>query len=247
MSIHIHNGDHFSTTYAGDGSALTNLQRGNIAPDTPNSVVINDGTGLLSSVGLLSVNRGGTGTGTVPGNGQILVGDSSVYAPRDLLSDSSINVSNLPGGLQVGVAPSGVVPGSYINTNLTVGADGRVTAASNGVGGSGGNSRVDLLARPVIPLRDESTVASWTFRLVDWTGIPTFQLVFWVEFSKMFSVRVKRTLPSLTVIGSMTVVSGGLHTINFPAPLTDTQITVTLQAEMNSKPHSMVTNMFVTS
>ena len=34
------------------------------------------------------------------------------------------------------IAASGVTPGSYTNTNLTVGADGRLTAASNGGSGT---------------------------------------------------------------------------------------------------------------
>ena len=37
------------------------------------------------------------------------------------------------------IATSGVTPGSYTNTNLTVGADGRLTAASNGSGAAAEN------------------------------------------------------------------------------------------------------------
>lgn len=57
-------------------------------------------------------------------------------------SGASVAITGGGGTYNLDVAPSGVTPGSYTNLNATVGADGRLTSATNGSGGGGGSGTV---------------------------------------------------------------------------------------------------------
>ena len=92
------------------------------------------------------------------------------------------------------IAASGVTPGSYTNTNLTVGADGRLTAASSGGGSvtiplpiifeffAGGS----LLSTPAVTnsaeARSSGTIGSWSMMVLVWTTVRP-HLSLWI-FSK---------------------------------------------------------------
>lgn len=199
-------GDHRAWSYAGDGALITNVSRAHVQAGVPNHIVVNDGTGLLSSVAVLNPLRGGLGSSSVPTDGQIPIASGGSYIPAQLTSDGTITITPGPGVVQL-----------------------------SAVGGGGGGGMTRMVISELMWLvssMDEVTIATMPYRAASWAGAGTRTISFWQEPSRGFTMRTRNH--NGVLLGSKVVAwndVAALQSYVLLPQLTDTVLTFTIQAE----------------
>jgi hypothetical protein len=101
-----------STITDSDVSAAAAITRSKLASGTINHVLINDGSGVVSSEAQLSISRGGTGVGSTPTNGQLLIGNGSGFSLASITGTSNqITVTGGSGTITL-ATPQDIATGS---------------------------------------------------------------------------------------------------------------------------------------
>lgn len=100
------------------------VTRANVGTGTANHVLINDGTGLLSSEAQLAVSRGGTGQTTYT-DGQLLIGNSTgnTLSKATLTAGSGVTITNGAGSITIAASPtSNIADGSIVDADINASA-----------------------------------------------------------------------------------------------------------------------------
>lgn len=89
---------------------------------------------ITVGIGTITYLGGGTGLTAAPTNGQLLIGNGSGYTLATLTAGTGIGITNGAGSISIKLNDTSVVAGTYASADITIDAQGRITAAAAGAG-----------------------------------------------------------------------------------------------------------------
>jgi hypothetical protein len=149
-----------------DVDAAAAITRSKVASGTANHVIINGGSGVLSSEALLAVTRGGTGVATSTGSGSNVLSDSPTLVTPNLGTPSALVLTNATG------TPSAIGLANGTGLPIVAGTTGTLSVARGGTGvtTSTGSGNVVLSTSPTLVTPVLGTPSSGN--LSSCTGLP---------------------------------------------------------------------------
>jgi hypothetical protein len=260
-------GSHYAVSYDGDGFAVTNIQRINIAADSPNSIVVNDNTGKLTSISTLNVARGGTGAGSFVA-GDILIGagvspivssgvnigdvvtltDAQAITNKTLTDPSNDLIAR---ALFVGSGAGSV--STYAAAAPTVGQVLTATSASTATwqtpSGGGGTART-IISLASTPIYIDTFLVPKTQLYYPWvnashTGFTNAKLsLYLVTDSSNVTLLVYNTTTAAS-LGSFSAIADGFYEFAFTLPVADSRLELRTLKNVNDirRPYIYGVNM----
>lgn len=254
------NGSHYAIDYNGDGSNLTNLTRSEISAGTPNEIVINDGTGKLSSTVTIGVPNGGTGqtsftlNDVIIGNGVAGLANSGVNITSVLttLNTQTVynktltdNTNNLTArALWAGSGSTAV--STYAAAAPTAGYVLTATSATTATwqpssGGGSAKTTITLVSIPVyvILFMQWQKVAVFTWLNSEYSIYTTGKVVLNPQAGGTISVRLYNTTTA-TSLGSITTAVSGPVEFSVTLPIADANLELQVQKTVNDMTLPMI-------
>jgi hypothetical protein len=253
------NGSHYAIDYHGDGSNLTNLTRSEISAGIPNEIVINDGTGKLSSTTTIGVPNGGTGqTSFTPndviiGNGVAGLANSGVNITSILttLNTQTVynktltdNTNNLTArALWAGSGSTAV--STYAATAPTIGqvltAASATTATWQTPSSSAAKTTITLVSIPVyvILFMQWQKVAVFTWLNSEYSIYTTGKVVLNPQAGGTITVRLYNTTTA-TSLGSITTAVSGPVEFSVTLPSANANLELQVQKTVNDMTLPMI-------